>query len=236
MGFLSDTFNSVSEGLGFSTQSQQDAIKDASKATQAGMQKGVDYIQNNQDQYRGQIQPYADQGGQFLQPQAQGATLQGFGQNMNDMYNSNALQPMIDERMRDANSYMSSQGLSRSGGAAQAAADIPAEMMMQLEQMLYGRGSNMLDTGYNANQNLAQFGQQDATNIANLYSGQGAAESSGILGKQQARQAGFENIANTGMTLAAMGMGGGFGGMGGGGGASPYSSSYPGMTPFQNDY
>lgn len=160
-----------------------------------------------------QLQPYADQGQQFLQPQAQGATLAGFGQNMGDIYNSPALQPMIDERMRDATSYMASQGLSRSGGAVQAAADIPAELAMQLEQMLYGRGTNQLETGYNASQNLAGLGQGDAANIANLYGNQGSAQASGILGKQQARQAGFSNIVGAGSGalsgLGAAGVGGG---------------------------
>ena len=60
-------------------------------------------------------------------------------------------------------------------------------------------------TGQQAATQVGQFGQQTAGNIANLQASQGAARASGILGAQQARTQGIQNIISTGSAIFGAG-------------------------------
>jgi hypothetical protein len=121
---------------------------------------------------------------------ARGATAEGFGQNIGQILQGGALDPLIAERQRAAEATLSARGLRRSGAAAQAAADIPADLALQVEQELTRR-----------RQSIAGQGQTGAGAQAQLGQNVGAILSQGQLGAAQAQAQGSQNIASLAGTL-----------------------------------
>ena len=72
------------------------------------------------------LQPFLDLGNQQLPALEQGASVGGFFDDANALRPlvSSINQPIIDENMRDLNTSLGQSGLTRSGFAAQAAADV----------------------------------------------------------------------------------------------------------------
>ena len=231
MGLLSGggVLGSIGGALGINTDAQQKAIGRAGAASEASIGKGIAEIRGSQAATLAELQPFAQAGLGALPNVQQSATLEGFGGNLDAILNSGVLDQFINERQRAADASFGRAGLTRSGAAGQAAADIPAELALQFEALLSGRQGNLLNTGLNASSNLASIRQGNAANIANLFAGQGQAQASTILGQQQAQQAGSSNL----LSLASLGAGfagaGGFGGggapLGGGSGIASFNAA-----------
>lgn len=215
-GFL----GKVGGAFGLNTSAQDKAIKDATKAQTSQAERGIAGIESAGAATLGELQPFAQAGLGVLPGVESSATLEGFSGNIEDIFSSGILDSLIAERTKAASSAFGAAGLTRSGGAIQEAAEIPTELAFQIEQLLSGRQGNLLGIGQNASNNLATLRSTDATNIANLRTGAGAAQSSGILGQAQAEQAGLTNIASlfAGSSFAGGGGAGG-GGVGGAGAA-----------------
>lgn len=95
----------------------------------------------------------------------QGLTLQGFGQQLGQIADpSGAFAPLFQERQRAATSALSSAGLTRSGNAAEAAAEIPLSLALGISNTLFGRQSGTAA-------NLANIEQGLAGNLANIEQG-----------------------------------------------------------------
>lgn len=222
MGLLSGGgfLGSIGGALGINTSAQEKAIGRAGQASQASIKKGIKGIRGAQRATLAELQPFAQAGLDVLPGVQQSATLEGFGGNLDAILNSGALDPFISQRQRAADASFGRAGLTRSGAAGQAAADIPAELALQFEALLSGRQNSLLNTGLNASSNLASIRQGNAANIANLQVGQGQAQSSTILGQQQAQQAGQSNLLQLGFLGLGAANAGLFGGLGGGGAAA----------------
>ena len=139
---------------------------------------------------------FGQAGQQALGQFQQGSTAQGFGQNLQNLQQSGALNPLIEARTRAAQSAQGAAGLSRSGAGLNQITDIPQDVLLGIEGMLSGRQQQLAGQGLQAQGQIAGFqagggqalaGQQG--NIANLLAQQGQL-GAGIQGQ------GFQNMAN----------------------------------------
>jgi len=173
------------------------------------------------------LQPFANLAGPALESLQSSGTLQGLGQNIGDILGGGALDPLIAERQRAADTSLGRAGLTRSGPAAQAAADIPAELAFQLEQLLQGRQTQLAGLGERGATNIANIRGTEGVNLANLFQQGGQAQASTLLGQSQAQSAAEGNQGQLLSSLfgfgASGGFGGGFGGFGGTPGINPQS-------------
>lgn len=205
--------------LGINTTSQQQTIKQAGQTEARSRALGIKDIQRQLQTGAKQFDPFKGAGLQGLAGLRQGSTIEGFGQNISDIFQGGALDPLIAERQRASDATFAQAGLTRSGGAGIAAAEIPADLAFQIESLLSGRQSELAGLGFNAATNIAGLRESAGANIANLRSGIGASLSSGLLGAEQARQGGFSNLRGL-IGIGQGGLGGGEGGGEGGGGVS----------------
>lgn len=139
------------------------------------------------------FKPYADTGAAMLPNTVADSTTAGYGKNIGDILNSGTLDPLIRERQDAATAYFAGRGLRRSGAAGRAAADIPADLAMSLESELARRRQGVVQTGLG--------GAQQA---GGALTGIGQALGGGILGAQQAKTQGMQNIASIGGILGGI--------------------------------
>lgn len=148
---------------GFLTGQRQSRLAQESAEAQLGFQ----------EESREMFRPIVEAGIAQIDPLAQSATVEGFGANIGSILEGGALDPLIQERQRAADAQMSARGLRRSGAAIQQAADIPADLSLQIESELNRRRQSIAGQG--------QTGTQSTANI-NTMMGQ-------ILGQESATQA-----------------------------------------------
>ena len=129
---------------------------------------GIDRIFSQLDTGLAGLEPFAQAGLGGLQGLQQSSTLEGLGGGLSDIFNSPAIQPLINDRMRSASSAFGSAGLTRSGGAIQAAADIPTELAFALEQLLGERRSELAGIGLGANSLGAELRNQASLGAGGL--------------------------------------------------------------------
>ena len=199
--------------LGINSTKQENAIKGAEQAQNRKAEQGIGDIFGQLDLSLENLQPFSDAGISALAGLEQGSTIGGFSDNINSILSSSAFDPLVQERMRTADSAFGRAGLTRSGGAIQAAADIPFEVAMGLESLLSGRQSELAGLGYDSGAQQGLFRSAAGSGAANIRIGQGANSANSILAQQQAKTARNDNIAGF---LGGSNMGGGGGGGGGG--------------------
>jgi len=99
--------------------------------------------------------------------------------------------PILQERLRELGGGLGAKGLTRSGFAGTAAADIKEDLelsfLLQLQSQFTARRQAVAGQGQQAGTALGQLGQQSGENIANILS-------QGVLGAQQATAAGQQNL------------------------------------------
>lgn len=139
---------------------------------------------------REQFAPIIEAGIAQIPELARGATVGGFGENIGAILEGGALDPLIAQRQRAATAQLASTGLRRSGAATQAAADIPADLALQIEGELNRR-----------RQSIAGQGQTGAGESSRLSSQIGQALAGGQLGAAQAQAQGSQNTAGVIGTL-----------------------------------
>lgn len=163
------------------------AGKSASKSVGQYNQQAIEEVKRQNRLTEKNVKPYLDGGLQGLEALLSGATLEGFGSNLADIFQSPALTPLIEERTRAIEGQLSAGGLTRSGTAIDEAADIPMDLAMVIEQMLSVRNSNLANTGVNAAIGQGNIGANAAASIASLLNNTGQAKSSGKLADAQSR-------------------------------------------------
>lgn len=99
--------------------------------------------------------------------------------------------PILQERLGELSAGLGAKGLTRSGFAAKSAADIQEDLdlslLLQLQSQFTGRRQAVAGQGQQAGTALAQLGQQSGEDIASILS-------QGVLGAQQTRAAGQQNV------------------------------------------
>lgn len=121
----------------------------------------------------------------------------------------------------------SATGGLRGGNVQEALAKFRPEILSSLIQQQYGRLGGIAQIGQAAAAGQAAQGMNMASNIANLYGQQGAAQAGSALARGQATANMWGNIAG------GLGLAGGLGmfGQGGAGGGAPGNAMHGAMTP-----
>lgn len=126
------------------------------------------------------LQPYADLGNGATEYLANAATLDGFLGNLAAISETSAYQDLYDDRFRDAQSILAQNGLSRSGAAAQSAADIGTDLRIGIDGQMYDRNAANAAAGYAASSQQNQLGTQYANAAGNILTGTAAVQGAGL--------------------------------------------------------
>ena len=149
---------------------------------------------------RESFDPFTTAGLEALPDVVSGSTAEGFATNIGDILDGDIFDRLIGERTRSSEAALSQAGLRRSGTAARRAAEIPTQLAFDIEGELNRRRSRV------ANQGFASVGQQ--ASISQLI---GQVLSGGIIGEQNARNAGTQNLLDFGGQIFSAFAGGGGG-------------------------
>ncbi len=166
-----------------------DAASQAAAAQVAGQQQGIATLREN-------LGPFAQAGIGQLPGLQEGATAGGLDARLAQIFGGSQFQNLVGERTRAVQGGLSAAGLNRSGAGLQAAANIPTDLGLQLEQLLTGRSQTLASQGQQA---AAGLGGQ----VANLQAGIGQTRGQGIITQQQADVAQAQNAIGTVATVAS---------------------------------
>lgn len=203
---------------------QRGKIKDAGAAQVAGYNNGIQSINDHSSSAKNYLTPYQNRGDAAYRQytDALGVNGQGAQQSYWNTYQADPQRGYDEGRAVDAvNRSMSARGLSNSGfgalAGARAGMDAGRSYTMDRLNRLQGLGAQGLGV---ANQ-LSNIDRNTGQQLANLYTGRGAAEAGSLIGQAGTGNTALNNgLAVGGMLISAatgmpIGMGGG-GGSGGG--------------------
>lgn len=200
MGFVSDAF-----GKGGS-----DAADEAADAQVYSNQLAINEMRRQFDETQQNLRPFMEIGAadnylpEFLWKARSGTSPEGLDDRLGRIFGSNAFRKLYGERERAVENQLSQTGLMRSGQALRSAANIPTELGMAIENLIYGRNMDLLGSAQNAAAGLGALGRDASSGIASLYRDQGQAVGQGILQGQQADAKAGQNIINTGLAAASL--------------------------------
>jgi hypothetical protein len=163
-------------------------------------QANADLLRSFSDKTQANLQPFLDVSNRQLPGLEAASSVGGFFDDANALrpFVSELTAPIVEDRTRDLSSQLGAKGLTRSGFAGRAAADIQEDadlsVLLQLQDMLKSRRSTVAGLGAGTGGNLARLGQSSAENLASV-------QSQGIMGAAQAQAQGNQNFVN----LAALG-------------------------------
>lgn len=162
----------------------------AARAEVEGAQLGIDEIRRQFDQTQQNLDPFVQAGIGALPGLQEGATVGGLDATIADILNTDVFGSLVEERQRGVQGQLAAGGLTRSGTAIQEAANIPTELALQLENLLFGRQGQLAGSGQNAASGLGALGAQASGGVADLLKGQGVSTGAGILTNAQAQASG----------------------------------------------
>ena len=176
----------------------------AAGAAGAGSQAAVDEMRRQFDISRKDIAPFIQAGTQALPGVIQGSTVGGLEERLAQVMGTDVFRDLVGERTRAVQGQLGAGGLTRSGTAVEAAAAIPTDISLAIEELLSGRQRNLAGMGQTSSFGQAKLGAQTSENIATMLAQQGQQQASGIIGAQQARSGGAANLVNLATTAAGI--------------------------------
>ncbi len=176
------------------------AGKRAANAQTRGNQQGIDELKaqygintEQAQQILAQYQQFADAGAGQLGALQEGATPEGLNEQFGRITDTDLFQSLRDEQLRAAQGQAAASGQTGHGSTLEHLSQIPTNLALQLNELMYGRSQDLAQTGLTAvggqaavAGGLANQGTQIASRIADLFSGSGQARASGILTDVQA--------------------------------------------------
>ena len=223
--------------MGKDDDSGERAAQEANRLSQ----QGIEELRRQFDVTQQNVDPFIQAGIGQLGALEEGTTAEGLGARLERIFNTGALDPLIEQRTRAAQGALSAGGLTRSGTAVEELSAIPQELGFAIESLLTGRSTNLAQAGQSAALGLGQIGGSSAANIANLFSGQGSQLFQGINADAQRSSDLFSDVLGFAGTVGGAALGGplgaslgsslagSFSGGGGGGGAPGGLPSIPGI-------
>lgn len=173
----------------------------SSVRTVAEAEKNAALLREFSDITQANLQPFLDLAAGALPGLEQGATPEGFFAAAEELrpFAEQLAAPVVEEETERLTAGLAARGLTRTGGAISAAADIQEQAdlsaLLQLQNLITGRQQQIAGFGEGTGESLARLGQQSAEQIAGIRSG-------GVLRGAQAQAAGQQNLIN----LAGLGI------------------------------
>lgn len=194
MGFVSDALGKGGD----------DAAEEAADAQVYSNQLAINEMRRQYDETVNRLAPFVDVGSNQVDALGAASTVSGLDDRLAQILNSDTFGALYDARKREVGNQLSQTGLMRSGAGLRAAAGIPTELALALENMLYGRTSNLVGSSQNAAAGLGSLGSDNSQGISSLLQDQGQAVGQGILQGQQANAQAGSNLINAGLTAASI--------------------------------
>jgi len=181
----------------------QSALQGANSQDQQALAQYMAAQGASQDQISQMLGQQASLQGQFQDSVANASTLDGFGNMLNEVRDSDTYNSLLGERMDAATNQLQDAGLRRSTNAGEMAADISQDTLMGLANQNYDRQRDMLSMGNQGVNNQADFlnssnnlmnrnnlAQQNAMNQRGYQSDISIANMMNDLGRNQSSLAG----------------------------------------------
>lgn len=180
----------VGSSLAISLLSGDSGAEDAARAQAAAKQKAIETLQRN-------LAPFRDVGTAALPGLAEASTAQGLDARLQEIFAGGSFRGLVEERGRAVQGQLAASGQSRSGAGLLAAARVPTDIGLQLEQLTQGRLGQLSNIGLQAAGNLGQ-------GVASLQAGIGRDIGAGILTEQQAKAAQLQQAVQAGTGIAGL--------------------------------
>jgi len=168
----------------------------AAQAETAGNQEAIDALIKQLDISRLDVDPFIQAGQHALPGVIAGTTAQGLDARLARIADTDIFGTLLGERERASQSQLAARGQRFSGEGARAAAEIPTDLLLQLEELLTQRGTGLAGSGQNAALGLGSLGARSAGNIGNLFSRSGQSQGAGIITDAQARASQSQQTLN----------------------------------------
>lgn len=195
MGFVSDTFDSLTGGAGEDAslqgaQLQSDSIDRGITATRKASNKGLGFLE-----------PFSQLG---LDSLGQAGFLTDPNAQFDFLQNNPLFQLSLDNANTQTNQSAASRGRLSAGDTLQQLTNnvlTSASPLISQQKQSIG---DLLNFGSGIAQSQANTAIGTGSNIANLITDQGAVQAGGLIGAANARAQGSQNILNTGFNTAAL--------------------------------
>ena len=161
LGVLDDTFSDQRSQI-------EGALSGANIADQQALAQYMQAQQGNIDNISGMLDPQAALQGQFMGSVADASTLDGYGNMLNDVRQSDTYNSLLNERMGAAQNQFADAGLRRSTTAGEQSADIAQNTLLDLGNQNYNRQLGMLNMGNQGVMNQANYLNNANTNLNNM--------------------------------------------------------------------
>jgi hypothetical protein len=158
-GILSDTYQDQRGQI-------QSALQGANSQDQQALAQYMQSQGASQDQISQMLGQQAGLQGQFQDSVANASTLDGFGNMLNEVRDSDTYNSLLGERMDAATNQLQDAGIRRSTNAGEMAADISQNTLMGLANQNYNRQLGMLEMGNQGVNNQANF-MNNSNNLMN---------------------------------------------------------------------
>lgn len=188
MGF----FSNIGKAFGFGGDAGAEAAEQIAAANTAAI-KGVE------EQFgitESNLAPFIEAGAEGFGRRAEASSFGGFSDRLDEVFKSDIFKNLVGERTKAVSGGLASAGLTRSGGGINALADIPQNVGLAIENLIFGREASLGTTGLNAALNLGSFRETKARDVAGITQGTGQAAASGILRDENTGVAGINNLAS----------------------------------------
>jgi len=169
----------------------------AAQAETAGNQQGIDALIEQLGITREDVEPFITAGQEALPGVIEGTTAGGLDARLARIADTDVFGTLLKERERASLSQLAPRGQRFSSEGARAAAEVPTDLLLQLEQLLTQRGTNLAGSGQNAALGFGSLGSVNAGNIGNLFQRSAQAEGAGIITDAQARASQSQQTLNT---------------------------------------
>lgn len=174
-------------------------------ATQQGFnQQGISFLKKQLRLANARLQPFFRAGRDQIPVLSHGSTMEGLDERLGDIFNTDTFSNLVGERTRAVQGQLSAGGLTRSGAGLQAAAAVPTDIGLAIEEMLTGRSRALANAGQTAITNLGQLGSNIGQSIADLFNASGVAGAQGEAADGQAKAQGTQQLLTTAATVASM--------------------------------
>ncbi len=148
------------------------------------------------------LSPYVETGTRFLEDVNEASTLEGFADRLRKISDTDIYSDLVNDRQAAASGALGQSGLTRSGAAAQQAADISTQLAMAIEGQDYSRKVNQVNVGQAAAARQANINMGYAGSVSNILTGTAQGMSNTIV-QGAGQSAGY---MNQGSTAAAQGV------------------------------
>ena len=145
--------------------SKKNAGRNAAETANKFTQMGIDTLD-----------PFLQAGTGQLGALTQGASVGGLDERLRDIFSSDTFGGLFNQRKSAIQGQLSAGGLTRSGTAIEAAANLPSDLGLMIENLLFGRSQNLAGQGLGA-----------AGAVAPIFETLGDNASAGQLGDAQTR-------------------------------------------------